>query len=98
MTKRSRSGLRIHAELDAFLVSQWQGPVDSPAHFVQRVTAIRGERGEILSHGGCWHGAKSTMRAFAGATLLEKSFVTRGRQPAKMRWVTPATGGRSLCS
>src|SRR5712691_10302453 len=55
MTDWSRGGLRIHAELDAFLVSRWQGPVDPPANFVQRVPAIRGERGKILSHGGCWH-------------------------------------------
>ena len=41
---------------DAFLVSGGQGPVDSPANFVQGLTAIRWERGEILSHGGCWHG------------------------------------------
>ena len=39
---------------------------DSPANFVQRVTAIRGERGQILSHGGCWHGSKFTMTAFPG--------------------------------
>jgi alkaline phosphatase D len=26
----------------------WQRPVDSPANFVQRLTAIRGERGKIL--------------------------------------------------
>jgi hypothetical protein len=59
--------LKIHAELDAFLVSRWQGPVDSPANFAQRIPPIRGERGKILSHGGSWHWGSSTMTPFAEA-------------------------------
>lgn len=47
-----------HAELDSFLVSRWQGSVDSPADFVQRVTALRGECGKVFGHGGCRHGTR----------------------------------------
>jgi hypothetical protein len=66
MTNWSRSGLRILAELDALLVSRWQGPVDSPATFVQRITAIRGERGKILRHSECWHRASLPSGLFPG--------------------------------
>ncbi len=34
--------MRVHAELDAFLVSRWQGPVDPPANFVQRAQQSAG--------------------------------------------------------
>src|ERR1700674_2794985 len=78
-----RGGLRIHAELDTFLVSRWQGPVDSPANFVQRVPAIRGERGKILRSRWMLAWGKSTMRAFAGATATSGD--TRKRESAHIK-------------
>src|SRR5437763_3093627 len=49
-----------HPELHALLISGRQVLIERLAHGAERGAAIRGEFGEVLSHGGSCHGGDDT--------------------------------------